>query len=74
VTVATVIPCPVCGHPGGLMALSGPCLACVRARHRAAMSGRCACPGRQRQPRLVTTTRSAWVTCDRCLGTIRRLP
>jgi hypothetical protein len=71
--MTTTILCPVCGLDGGLLALSGPCLACARARHRAAVTRRCSCPARLRQPRDVESRSRAWVTCDRCLGTIRTL-
>lgn len=47
---------------------------CVKARARATTGGgRCKC-GRKARPRDVRTSGRCWVACDRCLGTIRRLP
>jgi hypothetical protein len=48
------------------------CMACARARHRAAVTHRCVC-GRLRRPRTVSTGIRTWVACDRCLGTIRQI-
>ena len=62
--------CPVCGRPGGLVLLDGgPCMDCVVARHRAAITKRCSCPRSRRQWRTVTTPVRTWTSCDRCLGT-----
>lgn len=66
-----VILCSDCGQPGGLLALSGPCLDCARARHRAAMDGRCHCPRRLRRPAARSHLRRSWTACERCFGTIR---
>lgn len=49
------------------------CLPCTRARHRAAVHGKCTC-GRKRRERIVSTSVRAWVACDRCLGVVRALP
>ena len=68
----TAIYCQVCRQPGGILALSGPCLECARARQGAAMDGRCHCQRQLRQPREVSTRSRSWVTCDRCFGTIRQ--
>jgi hypothetical protein len=63
--------CPVCGRPGGLVLLDGkPCMDCIVARHRAAVTKRCSCRVLDRQPRTVTTPVRTWTSCDRCLGTI----
>lgn len=64
--------CATCGRPGGLLALSGPCLDCARSRQRAAMDGRCHCPRALCRPRDIVTRIRSWIGCDRCLGTIRQ--
>lgn len=68
-----MIICETCGQPGGILALSGPCFDCARARMKAAYSGRCSCPKRLRRPRTIETRIRSWVTDDRCLGTIAQL-
>jgi hypothetical protein len=66
--------CKDCGQDGGLLALSGPCLDCARARQKAAMSGRCSCPKRLRRESKVKRVGSrSWVGCDRCFGSVRQL-
>ena len=52
---------------------AGPSMATVRARHRAAMSGKCSC-GRLRDPVEKKAYSRHWVSCLRCLGTIKTLP
>lgn len=66
--------CSVCGKPGGLVVLDGgPCMPCVRARHRAAITHRCSC-GSQRIPAPLARIGSrSWIACNRCLGTIRQV-
>lgn len=64
--------CEVCGLDGGLLALSGPCFNCARARQRAAMDGRCHCRKGQRQARWVKVgPRRQALKCDRCFGVVR---
>jgi hypothetical protein len=48
------------------------CMACTRARHRAAVTHRCSC-GRLRRPRQVSHLGRVWIACDRCLGTSRQI-
>lgn len=68
--------CPVCGKPGGLVLLDGkPCMDCIRSRQRTATTGsRCKC-GKQKQPTEVLGRPGArqWISCKRCLGTIRQV-
>lgn len=81
--------CPVCGKDGDLWVLidGKPCMACIKARHRAAMDGRCHC-GRAKIPGEVKSVGGyavlvdgkkvrrggrSWIPCERCLGTIKQL-
>lgn len=62
--------CSGCGAP----VFYNPCLACVRARQRTAVSGgRCLCGRRARPGDVLTHFSRSWVPCLRCLGTIRQL-
>lgn len=64
--------CSVCGQPRGF--LGDPCMACVRARHKAVVNGgRCSCPKSMKKPRTVSNGNRTWVACDRCLGSIKQL-
>jgi len=51
----------------------GPSLETVKARHKAALSGRCHC-GKKKDPTEVQKAYSrTWISCRRCLGTIKQL-
>ena len=52
----------------------GPSLETCRARHRAAMSGKCSC-GKKRDPnpQVKRVGSRTWTSCDRCFGTIKQL-
>jgi len=50
-----------------------PCFDCIKARHKAALTHKCSCPKRLKRPRTVTNKIRTWVSCDRCLGTIRQI-
>ena len=53
----------------------GPSMAVVHARHRAVMArGRCRC-GSQKDPsdRIRQAGGRRWISCDRCLGSIKQL-
>ena len=51
----------------------GPSLEVVKARHRAAFTHRCGC-GKLRDPSAIHKIGSrTWVSCLRCLGTIKQL-
>lgn len=63
--------CEGCGQP--VMRSNNPCWECVKARARAAVTRRCSC-GKKRRERAVDVGFGAWVSCDRCLGTVRQLP
>ncbi len=69
--MVTIFACTVCGQACGF--LNDPCMACIRARARAAMTGRCPC-GRKAIPGIERAVGSRrWIPCNRCLGTIRQL-
>ena len=75
VDAVTLRTCEGCGK--GLSAAEGlhwsVCLACTKARHRAAVArGRCCCRAAERRPgELVTQGGRTWIPCRRCLGAIR---
>ena len=62
--------CEVCGGPS----FWSPCMDCVRARARSATTGhRCVC-GRKRIESAVKRVGSrTWISCERCLGTVKQL-
>jgi hypothetical protein len=64
--------CPVCGKPADIWAIAdgGPCMKCVRLRARAAMDHRCHCRT-DRFGKLMSHLNRTWLSCTRCLGTIR---
>jgi hypothetical protein len=64
-------PCPVCGERNDAWTMidGGPCMACVKARHKAAITRRCPC-GRKRQPKTVEAAGRQMLVCARCLGPI----
>jgi hypothetical protein len=65
--------CAGCNNPlGPFDAGYTVCMACTRARHRAAVTHRCAC-GKLRRPRQLSHLGRVWTACDRCLGTIRQV-
>lgn len=66
------IPCDGCLRP--TFSFATPCMDCVRARHRAALTHRCTCGRKRREsdPHKIGSRR--WTTCARCLGTVRQLP
>ena len=51
----------------------GPSMATIRARQRAACGGGCKC-GKLRDPVTKSNGSRMWVSCLRCLGTIKQLP
>lgn len=62
-----------CGPLGPFDALWEVCLPCTKARHKAAITKRCVC-GTKRRPTDVKRIGSRlWVSCKRCLGTIKQL-
>ena len=64
--------CDACGER--TFAWVNPCMPCVKARHRAAVTHRCACPKRLKRPTEVKQIGSRrWIACERCLGTIEQL-
>jgi hypothetical protein len=67
---AATVPCSGCGEP--IWKWADPCMPCVRARARAAFTHRCSC-GRKRRERTVSNGSRTWVSCDRCLGSVRQL-
>jgi hypothetical protein len=68
----TPIHCEVCNTEYAW--LSGqPCLDCVKARHRAAISHKCSCPKRLKQPITHKVYSRVWIACKRCFGTIKQL-
>lgn len=51
----------------------GPSLETVKARHRAALTHKCGC-GKLRDPSEIHKAYSrTWISCLRCLGTIKQL-
>ena len=66
------IQCSGCLRP--VYPWADPCLACVRARHRAAVTHRCSCPKHLRRESGIKRAWSrTWISCERCLGTVRQL-
>jgi hypothetical protein len=75
--MTTLIACSGCGGEldmMGMLSAHKVCWGCVKARHKAAMTGRCTCPKSKKVP--VPSTR-AWlgrtetrIGCNRCLGVI----
>lgn len=59
--------CEGCGEAG----LFNVCMPCVKARHRAAVTRRCSC-GRKRREVLKAHLGREWISCERCLGTVRQ--
>ena len=52
---------------------NSPSMDVIKARHRAAVTGKCSC-GVLRDPREVSNGLGRrWLSCDRCLGTIKQL-
>lgn len=51
---------------------AGPSMATIRARHLAAMGGKCRC-GKLKDPTIKETPMGKKISCLRCLGTIKRL-
>ena len=45
----------------------------IRARHRAAVTGRCGCGRKHIESDVHRVGSRTWVSCLRCLGTIRQL-
>lgn len=45
----------------------------VRARHRAAMTHRCGCRSKALPSELKRVGSRSWISCNRCLGTIRQV-
>lgn len=51
----------------------GPSMTVVKARHRAALTHKCSC-GKMKDPTEVKKVGSrTWISCHRCLGTIKQL-
>lgn len=68
------VPCSACGKP--VFRWADPCMDCVRSRAKVATSGRgrCTCPKKLQRPSEVHKMGSRrWITCGRCLGTIKQL-
>ena len=49
------------------------CLTCVKARHRAALALKCLCGRQARQSDVHRVGSRTWISCLRCLGSIRQL-
>ena len=73
----TIRTCEGCDRP--MLAITdigyGVCMACTRARMRAAHTKRCGCARTERRPTEVLGRAGArqWIGCHRCLGTIRQV-
>jgi hypothetical protein len=63
--------CDGCGRQ--VYSFANPCLPCVRARHRAAVTHRCACPSKLRRLKECQVYSRRWLACLRCLGTYKQL-
>lgn len=65
----------ICGDPLDLLAKldGGRCMNCVRARAAAAVKKHCVCPKRKQEPVEKNSINRSWISCERCLGTIRQL-
>lgn len=66
----------ICGDPLDLLARldGGRCMNCVRARAAAvSKGGRCVCPKRKQEPVEKRSIHRSWISCERCLGTIKQL-
>lgn len=62
--------CEACGEETHL----SPCFPCVKARHRAAMKKKCVCGKKKQRPSEEKRVGSRrWISCLRCLETIRQL-
>lgn len=48
------------------------CMGCVRARHKAAMTRRCSCRKAVRREVPKKHLGREWISCERCLGTVRQ--
>jgi hypothetical protein len=63
--------CDGCG--GECYPWANPCMSCVRARHRGAVTHKCSC-GRLRRPSKLNRVGSrTWISCLRCFATIKQL-
>jgi hypothetical protein len=51
---------------------NGPSMATVRARQLAAFGGKCKC-GKLKDPVLKQTASRKWLSCLRCLGTVKQV-
>jgi len=65
----------ICGDPLDLLARldGGRCMNCVRARAAAAAKHLCVCPKRKQEPVEKSSINRRWISCERCLGTIKQL-
>jgi hypothetical protein len=50
------------------------CMDCVKARHKTVLRlGKCVCRKADKRPRETGNKSRKWLSCDRCLGTIKQL-
>jgi hypothetical protein len=67
--------CDGCGNV--TFAWTNPCMPCVKARAHVATRGRgrCSCPKRLRRETGIKSNGlgRTWISCERCLGTVRQV-
>ena len=66
-----MIPCEGCGRL--VHSWLNPCMDCIKARHRGAVTHRCSCGKLRRETEVKRVGSRTWISCHRCLATVRQL-
>lgn len=65
--------CEGCGREGLYLGQYTVCMACTRARQQAVLKRRCVCGNKRRPTEVKAVGSRRWISCHRCLGTIKQI-